>query len=457
MIHADVAVMQMMGTSNFVILNLKLLCKIEDPAATILLATLVSKYRYFKKNHMLTEEKAFYLSAENIEKTTKIKHKKQRVCIQKLKELGFIDTFLRGSPQIKYFIIHFDLLLEFFGSEDDTFQENDNEDAYVPECITCTSHSALNALPIVRKVHHVYNRSNNRNNNKKEKHLRVLANSRENMKTFDTTTSSSKFDTKAGTILKKTVDKNNLMLSKPILNTWIREVSKLRVEEKVKKEDIKKVILWYKDHYKDEYTPKIYKVSDFKKKFMQLLAAANKAVTVIDEKKLIKKLVIKDSIKYMIEDHLEAFPAIPKVTKEEYWALAQISVNNFTPLLNRLKKWNKEYLQPENAKLYFKDPKTGLLSRICRPDLLRTATYLCNEVPSFMNAEDFIEWGWLVKLSNKLAKWEGREGSILNYCFSEKHKFFEELMNEIIERQFGSDHRYKWESIIKAVDEYENS
>jgi len=45
-------------------------------------------------------------------------------------------------------------------------------------------------------------------------------------------------------------------------STFTKQISRLRLEGKVSKDEIKTVLTWLKDHYSDGFTPKIYKVTD---------------------------------------------------------------------------------------------------------------------------------------------------------------------------------------------------
>jgi len=96
---------QILAQESFMVVN-KVLAKQIGLYESIILSDLCSKFEYFKRENRLTKDGFFFNSADNIERDTTLSRKKQIQPIKHLKELGILDTTLRGMPAIQHFRIN---------------------------------------------------------------------------------------------------------------------------------------------------------------------------------------------------------------------------------------------------------------------------------------------------------------------------------------------------------------
>lgn len=80
--------------------------------AAILLADLISKYRYFNGTDRITEDDSFYNTSQMIEADTCISSKQRRLCQEKLEKAGLLKTVKRGMPSTNYYYIQWDNVLD---------------------------------------------------------------------------------------------------------------------------------------------------------------------------------------------------------------------------------------------------------------------------------------------------------------------------------------------------------
>lgn len=104
-------------TSPFWILNKKLVLTYGVNAA-LLMAELLSKYEFYKKEKLLDEEGYFFIASENIEKSTGLSYRrKQYPIIKKFKEDKLLYTKRKGNPYMVHVKINFNILKSFLGGE----------------------------------------------------------------------------------------------------------------------------------------------------------------------------------------------------------------------------------------------------------------------------------------------------------------------------------------------------
>ena len=82
-----------------------------------------------------------------------------------------------------------------------------------------------------------------------------------------------KFDERCSIILVKSIQKMRKTTRRTKIGKWIPQFEKLRTVDNIKKERIKKVLLWYLSHLKDRYVQKVYSADGFRSKFFQIEAA----------------------------------------------------------------------------------------------------------------------------------------------------------------------------------------
>ena len=74
----------------------------------ILLADLISKYRYFLGTERICEDDSFYNTSQMIEADTCITAKQRRSCQKKLEDIGFLKVVKRGMPATNFYYIGWD-------------------------------------------------------------------------------------------------------------------------------------------------------------------------------------------------------------------------------------------------------------------------------------------------------------------------------------------------------------
>lgn len=77
----------------------------------VLLADLISKYRYFKGQGTLTDGTQFYNSQPNIEKDTTLSSDVQHRTLKKLSDAGLVKITRRGMPAANYFELRFEAII----------------------------------------------------------------------------------------------------------------------------------------------------------------------------------------------------------------------------------------------------------------------------------------------------------------------------------------------------------
>ncbi len=82
-----------------------------------------------------------------------------------------------------------------------------------------------------------------------------------------------KFDEKYASILVEAMKKARKTSRNTKISKWIRQFAKLRTLDGLEKERIKKVLLWYIDHFQDRYVPQVFSPRSFRSKFFQIEAA----------------------------------------------------------------------------------------------------------------------------------------------------------------------------------------
>ena len=97
------SILYLLASSNFITVN-KSLLKMVGLEASVLLGELASEYVYFEGQEGL-EDGFFYSTIENIEERTTLSVHQQKTAIRKLKELGLIETKVKGVPAKRFFRI----------------------------------------------------------------------------------------------------------------------------------------------------------------------------------------------------------------------------------------------------------------------------------------------------------------------------------------------------------------
>ena len=111
----------LLSTDGFIIYNKKLARTIGTNPA-ILLGYLCSEYNFYSSNGQL-DRGMFFCTREKIKYNTGLTETEQRTATKKLKELGIIETELKGMPSKTYYKINEDTILSILSSEETTQQD----------------------------------------------------------------------------------------------------------------------------------------------------------------------------------------------------------------------------------------------------------------------------------------------------------------------------------------------
>jgi DNA-binding transcriptional regulator GbsR (MarR family) len=128
-------------SNGYLIIN-KILAKEIGLEASICLADLISKEEYFKNNNLLDKDGFFYNTRDNITKDTTLSAYQQRIAVNKLRDIGILDTKQKDIPKKMYYRINYLSVVKFLTTSDKK-----------------TSHQ------VVKKLNINNNKNNNKNNN----------------------------------------------------------------------------------------------------------------------------------------------------------------------------------------------------------------------------------------------------------------------------------------------------
>ena len=95
-------IIDLLRNDGSIIINKNLAFRIGLETATVYIE-LLSKYRWFKNEDMLTKDGYFYNTIDNFRLDTTITGKRQRKAIEELERLNLIKTDLRGLPPKRHF------------------------------------------------------------------------------------------------------------------------------------------------------------------------------------------------------------------------------------------------------------------------------------------------------------------------------------------------------------------
>ena len=110
----------LLNTDGFIIYNKKLARTIGTNPA-ILIGYLCSEYNFYASNGLL-DNGMFFCTREKIKYNTGLTETEQRTATKKLKELGIIETELKGMPSKTYYKINESQINIFFSSKETSQQ-----------------------------------------------------------------------------------------------------------------------------------------------------------------------------------------------------------------------------------------------------------------------------------------------------------------------------------------------
>ena len=179
----------LLSTDGFIIYNKKLARTIGTNPA-ILLGYLCSEYNFYSNNGQL-DKGMFFCTREKIKYNTGLTETEQRTATKKLKELGIIETELKGMPSKTYYKINENTILSILSSEETLQQDLRNPHNKTLENLTTRSKES--SQQDLRNPH----TNNNINNNLKQ-------NTKDNIK--KNSKKKSKLDLKIESIEKKCLE-----------------------------------------------------------------------------------------------------------------------------------------------------------------------------------------------------------------------------------------------------------
>jgi hypothetical protein len=191
----------------------KAIAKRTDNDSAILFSFFVEMYEYFEQKGELKQidnEFYFYCTSEVIQEKCNIGYKTQKKCLEKLKDLGFINFVLKGNPARLYFTIIEENVWRFFEDDPQTAKQDlpKRQNKIYPNGKTRFTQTAKQDLP---KRQNINKEINNKeityqeiNNNICENE--IFASFEENSDTLKTENFSKKKSEGAGAIFKKMID-----------------------------------------------------------------------------------------------------------------------------------------------------------------------------------------------------------------------------------------------------------
>ena len=179
----------LLSTDGFIIYNKKLARTIGTNPA-ILLGYLCSEYNFYSSNEKL-DNGMFFCTREKIKYNTGLTETEQRTATKKLKELGIIETELKGMPSKTYYKLNETNINVFLSSEETLQQDLRNPHNKTLENLTTRSKESLQ-----QDLRNPYT-NNNINNNLKQ-------NTKDNIK--KNSKKKSKIDIKIESIEKKCLE-----------------------------------------------------------------------------------------------------------------------------------------------------------------------------------------------------------------------------------------------------------
>jgi len=120
------SVLKILASSNYISVN-KTLIKIFGLAESVILGELCSEHEHWEEKELLTDDGMFYCTATKLEDNTGLSEYQQRQAIQSLKNVGILETKLKGLPATKYFKIDENKLFTFLQTSSEKIKELDVE------------------------------------------------------------------------------------------------------------------------------------------------------------------------------------------------------------------------------------------------------------------------------------------------------------------------------------------
>lgn len=116
--YDEMAFLQLFGNDAFISVN-KHLAKTIGLVEACLFGELISKYKYYKTQGQLIDDKWFYITIESIEENIGLTRDRQDPAIKKLVKIGLIEKKVMGLPGKRHFAINVQKLMDLYLKKQD--------------------------------------------------------------------------------------------------------------------------------------------------------------------------------------------------------------------------------------------------------------------------------------------------------------------------------------------------
>lgn len=159
----------LLSSGNFIMAN-KILIKIVGTDAAIILGELCSEYNYWEQRMELTDNEWFYSTRENIEDNTGLSEYKQRIAINQLIKMKFIEVKRMGIPCKSYYKLNETNILECYTNTQEKLLEVAKDSVVKKLNNKNSKNSNTSSENFKEQVVQDLDINNNNNNNKEYTH-----------------------------------------------------------------------------------------------------------------------------------------------------------------------------------------------------------------------------------------------------------------------------------------------
>jgi hypothetical protein len=219
------------------------------------------------------------------------------------------------------------------------------------------------------------------------------------------------FDEQAASTLIRILAQERRLLKPPSKKAWTRHISKLR--SATSEQRIQVVLKWYETHIRDKYTPLVWSVTSFTKKFHQLEEAAARGFKTVDN----STLEITQKARDLSTRLTLLWPGDEKNLELQF---IQISFTNYEKFRENLKTSLRELLvrTKSNPDLY----RERLHNAIKHPKARRYAFYI-RYLLEVERTEQYVA-KWCREVHQIAHRWDGWRGDLLAWVLDTDSRIF---------------------------------
>ena len=111
------ALKELQRANNYWMVNWRIVQEFHRLEDAVILGYLCSMQDYWTKHNQLKDGKWWFCTKEDMRKYTTIEARKQKMAIEKLKELGFIETKNIGCPPKRHFHVNAEKIRELLNDD----------------------------------------------------------------------------------------------------------------------------------------------------------------------------------------------------------------------------------------------------------------------------------------------------------------------------------------------------